>query len=36
MELTFAADHRVLYGSDAAAFLATIRELLERPVGLFV
>jgi pyruvate dehydrogenase E2 component (dihydrolipoamide acetyltransferase) len=35
IELTLAADHRVLYGSDAAAFLATIRELLTRPVMLF-
>jgi len=35
MELNLTADHRVLYGSDAAAFLATVRELLERPVALF-
>jgi pyruvate dehydrogenase E2 component (dihydrolipoamide acetyltransferase) len=35
IELTLTADHRVLYGSDAAAFLATIRELLTRPVALF-
>ena len=34
MELNLTADHRVLYGSDAAAFLATVRELLERPVAL--
>ena len=31
MELTLACDHRILYGADAAAFLARIRELLEQP-----
>jgi pyruvate dehydrogenase E2 component (dihydrolipoamide acetyltransferase) len=34
MALTMACDHRILYGADAARFLAHIRELLERPVAL--
>ncbi len=34
MELTVTADHRILYGSDVAEFLATIRALLERPDAL--
>jgi pyruvate dehydrogenase E2 component (dihydrolipoamide acetyltransferase) len=34
MSLTLACDHRVLYGADAARFLAHIRELLERPAAL--
>jgi pyruvate dehydrogenase E2 component (dihydrolipoamide acetyltransferase) len=34
MALTLACDHRVLYGADAAGFLAHIRELLERPAAL--
>jgi pyruvate dehydrogenase E2 component (dihydrolipoamide acetyltransferase) len=29
MSLTLACDHRVLYGADAAQFLATLRETLE-------
>ena len=28
MTLTLACDHRILYGADAAQFLARIRELL--------
>jgi pyruvate dehydrogenase E2 component (dihydrolipoamide acetyltransferase) len=32
--ITLACDHRVLYGADAAALLAHIRELLERPTAL--
>jgi pyruvate dehydrogenase E2 component (dihydrolipoamide acetyltransferase) len=36
MELNLTADHRVLYGSDAAAFLVTVRELLEQPAALLV
>jgi pyruvate dehydrogenase E2 component (dihydrolipoamide acetyltransferase) len=31
---TLACDHRVLYGADAARFLARIRELLEEPAAL--
>ncbi|HEY2537703.1 MAG TPA: 2-oxo acid dehydrogenase subunit E2 [Solirubrobacteraceae bacterium] len=27
-------DHRILYGADAARFLARIRELLEQPAAL--
>ena len=34
MPLTLVCDHRILYGADAAAFLARIRERLERPLGL--
>jgi pyruvate dehydrogenase E2 component (dihydrolipoamide acetyltransferase) len=34
MSLTLACDHRILYGADAARFLAHIRELLERPAAL--
>jgi pyruvate dehydrogenase E2 component (dihydrolipoamide acetyltransferase) len=31
MELTLTADHRILYGADAAGFLNTVRDLLEAP-----
>jgi pyruvate dehydrogenase E2 component (dihydrolipoamide acetyltransferase) len=34
LTLTLACDHRVLYGAEAAQFLARIRELLERPTAL--
>jgi pyruvate dehydrogenase E2 component (dihydrolipoamide acetyltransferase) len=34
MTLTLTCDHRILYGADAAAFLSTIRELLEQPLAL--
>jgi pyruvate dehydrogenase E2 component (dihydrolipoamide acetyltransferase) len=34
MNLTLVCDHRILYGADAAQFLARIRELLEQPLGL--
>ena len=34
MSLTLACDHRILYGADAARFLALTRELLERPAAL--
>jgi pyruvate dehydrogenase E2 component (dihydrolipoamide acetyltransferase) len=34
MELTLACDHRILYGADAAEFLAKIREYLEQPLRL--
>src|SRR4051812_38924092 len=36
MDVTLACDHRILYGADAATFLARIRELLERPVALLL
>jgi pyruvate dehydrogenase E2 component (dihydrolipoamide acetyltransferase) len=34
MDVTLACDHRILYGADAAEFLARIRALLEEPLGL--
>jgi pyruvate dehydrogenase E2 component (dihydrolipoamide acetyltransferase) len=34
MTLTLACDHRILYGAEAAQFLARVRELLESPVAL--
>jgi pyruvate dehydrogenase E2 component (dihydrolipoamide acetyltransferase) len=34
MDVTLACDHRILYGADAAEFLARIRELLEEPLAL--
>jgi pyruvate dehydrogenase E2 component (dihydrolipoamide acetyltransferase) len=34
MELTLSCDHRILYGADAAEFLAKIREYLETPLRL--
>lgn len=36
MTLTLSCDHRILYGASAAQFLATIRELLRRPVLLML
>jgi pyruvate dehydrogenase E2 component (dihydrolipoamide acetyltransferase) len=34
MSATLACDHRILYGADAARFLARVRELLEQPLSL--
>jgi pyruvate dehydrogenase E2 component (dihydrolipoamide acetyltransferase) len=34
MTVTLACDHRILYGADAARFLARIRELLAQPSSL--
>jgi len=34
MTLTLTCDHRILYGADAAAFLADIRAALEQPLRL--
>jgi pyruvate dehydrogenase E2 component (dihydrolipoamide acetyltransferase) len=34
MTLTLACDHRILYGAEAAQFLARVRELLEAPASL--
>jgi pyruvate dehydrogenase E2 component (dihydrolipoamide acetyltransferase) len=34
MTLTLVCDHRILYGADAAEFLARIRELLQAPAAL--
>ena len=36
MELTLSADHRILYGADAAAFLGSVRTPLEKPLRLLV
>jgi len=36
MTLTLSCDHRILYGADAARFLAAVRELLERPLRLLL
>ena len=34
MRLTLVSDQRILYGADAAGFLAHLRELLEQPLAL--
>ncbi len=34
MRVTLSADHRVLYGADAAEFLAILKRLLEEPLNL--
>ncbi len=34
LTLTLVCDHRILYGAEAARFLARVRELLERPAAL--
>jgi pyruvate dehydrogenase E2 component (dihydrolipoamide acetyltransferase) len=34
MTITLVCDHRILYGADAAQFLARIRALLEHPIAL--
>jgi pyruvate dehydrogenase E2 component (dihydrolipoamide acetyltransferase) len=34
MSITLACDHRILYGAQAAEFLARIRALLEQPIAL--
>lgn len=34
MGVTLACDHRILYGADAAQFLARVRALLEQPLAL--
>jgi pyruvate dehydrogenase E2 component (dihydrolipoamide acetyltransferase) len=36
MTMSLSADHRVLYGADAARFLARMRELLEHPLATLV
>jgi pyruvate dehydrogenase E2 component (dihydrolipoamide acetyltransferase) len=36
MAVTVACDHRMLYGADAARFLARVRELLEAPSALLL
>jgi pyruvate dehydrogenase E2 component (dihydrolipoamide acetyltransferase) len=34
MSLVLASDHRIVYGADAARFLARVRDLLEQPAPL--
>jgi pyruvate dehydrogenase E2 component (dihydrolipoamide acetyltransferase) len=34
VELTLTSDHRIVYGADAARFLATLRDLLQSPEGI--
>jgi pyruvate dehydrogenase E2 component (dihydrolipoamide acetyltransferase) len=34
MTLTLSCDHRILYGADAARFLADIKALLEAPLTI--
>jgi len=36
MTATLAADHRILYGADAARFITDVRERLQAPLGLLV
>lgn len=36
MSLTLTCDHRIVYGADAARFLAHVRQLLEEPLALLV
>jgi pyruvate dehydrogenase E2 component (dihydrolipoamide acetyltransferase) len=36
LTLTLTCDHRILYGADAAAFLAELRGLLEEPLALML
>ena len=34
LTLTLVCDHRILYGAEAAQFLARVRELLQAPAAL--
>ena len=34
MTINLASDHRILYGADAAQFVAKVRELLEQPLAM--
>lgn len=36
MRVTLSVDHRVIYGAEAAEFLAELRRLLEQPVLIFL
>jgi pyruvate dehydrogenase E2 component (dihydrolipoamide acetyltransferase) len=36
MEMTISADHRIVYGAEAAEFLGTVRKRLERPAVLLL
>jgi pyruvate dehydrogenase E2 component (dihydrolipoamide acetyltransferase) len=35
MEMSLSCDHRVVYGAEAARFLARVRDVLEHPALLF-
>jgi len=34
MNVSLSCDHRILYGADAAEFLARVRDLLKKPLAL--
>ena len=34
MDVALSCDHRIVYGAEAARFLAQLRELLETPLEL--
>jgi pyruvate dehydrogenase E2 component (dihydrolipoamide acetyltransferase) len=36
MTATLAADHRIIYGADAARFLAQLRDLLQTPMRMLL
>jgi pyruvate dehydrogenase E2 component (dihydrolipoamide acetyltransferase) len=36
LRVTLTSDHRVLDGAQSAAFLASLREILERPIALLI
>lgn len=36
MSVTLTADHRLVYGADAATFLASVRDALENPLKLLI
>ena len=36
MTVTLTSDHRILYGADAAQFLARIKSLLEAPAAMML
>jgi pyruvate dehydrogenase E2 component (dihydrolipoamide acetyltransferase) len=36
MSVTLTADHRLIYGADAATFLASVRDALETPLKLLI
>jgi pyruvate dehydrogenase E2 component (dihydrolipoamide acetyltransferase) len=36
MTVTLSCDHRILYGADAARFLAAVKDLLEQPLRLLL
>jgi pyruvate dehydrogenase E2 component (dihydrolipoamide acetyltransferase) len=36
MTINLVSDHRILYGADAAKFVARVRELLEKPLAILI